>query len=258
MIAGATSSGNVIANDYIGTSYVGDKAIPNEADGIDIVGAPANTIGATGGLTVISGNVSNGIEIDGSAATGNSIVDSIVGTGLGTDSTVTNGNDGIDIFDAPLTTIGGLTSAYRNLISGNKGNGLVIAGANAQGNIVEGDYIGTDSRGTTPQPNGGNGVLITSLVNSTIGSGAASHNIIGGSAGHGDLISGNTLSGVVITNAAAINVVENSTIGLNLAGSAALGNGDRGVLINNGATSNTIGGVGVGNVISGNATRLRR
>ena len=70
-IVGSTSSGNVVENDYIGTDYAGTSPIPNEDDGVDIEGAPGNRIGDTvNGPTLISGNISNGIEIDGSTASG--------------------------------------------------------------------------------------------------------------------------------------------------------------------------------------------
>ena len=77
------------------------------------------------------------------------------------------------------------------------------------------------------------------------------------------MISGNTDDGVQFTvqntdSGPTDNLVAGNLIGTNGAGTAALGNGDDGVLIEAGATNNTIGGVtstpgtGLGNVISGN------
>ncbi len=73
--------------------------------------------------------------------------------------------------------------------------------------------------------------------------------------GPGNLISGNAQQGISITGSSATsNVVKGNLIGTDAAGASALGNGGDGVLIFNGASSNTIGGLGPGdfNVISGN------
>ena len=82
----------------------------------------------------------------------------------------------------------------------------------------------------------------------------ASHNTIGGTTpGSGNLISGNT-NGVEIDGASG-NLVQGNLIGTDTTGRLAMGNTGAGVLIENGSSSNTIGGPvgGARNVISGNA-----
>jgi hypothetical protein len=85
----------------------------------------------------------------------------------------------------------------------------------------------------------------------------ARFNTIGGTApGAGNTISGNTNYGVWITSrgsGATSNLVQGNRIGTNAAGTAALANLD-GVVIDGGASYNTIGGTapGAGNTISGN------
>ena len=121
------------------------------------------------------------------------------------------------------------------------GNGIVLQ--TGGGNILEGNFIGTDVSGNVDFGNALNGVRIES-ANNTIG---------GTSPGARNLISGNDLSsGVFIQGVAATgNQMLGNLIGTNAAGTAALGN-EGGIFI--GSANNTIGGAmpGARNVISGN------
>src|SRR5205807_410538 len=49
---------------------------------------------------------------------------------------------------ATNNTIGGATTAARNIISGNAGYGVLITDSGSAANVVEGNYIGTDITGT--------------------------------------------------------------------------------------------------------------
>src|SRR5262249_37156144 len=103
-------------------------------------------------------------------------------------------------------TVGGLTAAERNVISGNAHQGVKIGG-HSQGNQLFNNYIGMDVPGTTPQGNGENGVLILS-----------NGNVVGGVArSTGNLISGNQLDGVRIAWATD-NYVQSNTIGPDASG----------------------------------------
>jgi parallel beta-helix repeat protein len=75
--------------------------------------------------------------------------------------------------DSPNTLVGGTTATARNVISGNRKDGLVLSGSSATGNVVQGNLIGTQADGTSPLGNKGNGVRITN---------SASNNTIGGAA----------------------------------------------------------------------------
>jgi uncharacterized repeat protein (TIGR01451 family) len=126
--------------------------------------------------------------------------------------------------------------------------GIVLTGGD--GNTVTGNFIGTDDRGLSAQPNA-SGVLVQD----------SARNVIGGpTALSGNLISGNHAVGVVVSGAGAIgNQVVGNRIGTDRTGEAALGNGSSGVLVTKqvfgGPASDTvIGGTaaGEGNLISGN------
>ena len=125
---------------------------------------------------------------------------------------------------------------------------------------MAGNLIGTNSSGTAPLGNGDIGVLIQY---------GAADNWIGvnsvhgpSSASQGNVIAGNAYAGVVIQIAGTTgNVVAGNLIGTNSSGTAPLGNGTVGILIQSGAADNWIGVNSVdglasadqGNVIAGSS-----
>jgi len=141
-------------------------------------------------------------------------------------------------------TIGGATSGERNIISGNDSDGVGII--NSSGNIVKGNYIGTDVTGTIDLGNSFVGIAIIGGESNTIG---------GTTAGERNIISGNDRDGVFIVDAGTnSNKVSGNYIGTDVNGTTDLGNSFSGVVIGSGAQSNTIGGTTAGerNIISGN------
>ncbi len=199
------------------------------------------------------GSTIRGLVINQFADDGIQIVsdnNTIVGNYIGTDVTGTidlgNNDDGIDISGAN-NTIGGTTSADRNIISGNAFDGIEIDEAGATGNIITGNYIGTDVTGTLDLGNSDDGVQL---------SGAASSNTIGGTtAATRNIISGNDSRGFdIYGSGTSSNIIQGNYIGVDVTGTADLGNTDQGILIDTQSTNNTIGGAtaGAGNVISGN------
>jgi hypothetical protein len=242
---------NTVAGDFIGIDGPGTVRLSNGSDGVHIVNASAgNTIGGTtvAARDVISGNTQNGVLIDSAGATGNVVEGDYIGadaTGL---AALGNGSNGVLVQNgATGNTIGGTTSAARDVLSGNGVCGAYLLGQGTSGNVVAGDYIGTDSSGNAALPNHINGVDIVS--------GASANTIGGTTSGARDVISGNTFNGAVIANSgASSNIVEGDYIGPGASGSA-LSNGGTGVVILGGATNNTIGGTAAGaaDVISGNA-----
>jgi titin len=201
---------------------------------------------------VISGNAWEGVHIAGSS--GNVVEGDYIGLSLGGSAALGNAESGVGIYaGASDNTIGGSASGTGDVISGNGSNGVYITDGGTTANVVEGDFIGTDSTGSNRLPNSGSGVVIQDgASDNTIGGTAT---LSGGSlAGAGDVISGNDWDGVHIVNCASDNVVEGDYIGTNALGNAALGNAQSGVAVFAGATTNIIGAAaaGAGDVLSGN------
>ena len=243
-IIGMQTSGNVVRGSRIGTDVSGEQGLANGVEGLAIQGAANNTIGGTSSAdgNVISGNANNpgydGILINLPGASGNVVENNLIGMDAADSMALPNGN-GVAISNgAANNTIGG--SGVGNTIGGNLTDGIFIISVGTTGNLVEGNYLGTDSTGTAPLPNG-TGVLIEAgATGNTIGSG----NVISGNNGDGLDITGMQTSG---------NVVMGSRIGTDVSGEQGLANGVEGLAIQ-GAANNTIGGTSSadGNVISGN------
>jgi len=82
---------------------------------------------------------------------------------------IRNCYDGVTITDgAQNNTIGGSGPGDRNVISENE-VGVEMFDVGTNGNVVKGNYIGTDPSGTSPLPNYQQGVLIGDGQDNTIG-----------------------------------------------------------------------------------------
>jgi uncharacterized repeat protein (TIGR01451 family) len=197
---------------------------------------------------VIRGLVINRFDGTGISLSGSSRVE---GCYIGTDATGSalqgNGEQGLSISGISNCTVGGTTAAARNVISGSAGNGVLILGP-ASGNLVQGNFIGTNATGTADLGNAGDGVEMVS------GSNTVTNCTIGGTAaGAGNVISGNNGSGVQFFGVGTGNLIQGNFIGTNASGTQAVGNVLNGVVITD-ATSTTVGGsvAAATNVISGN------
>ena len=236
-----TNGGNWIAGNYIGTDVTGTIAVRNGGQGVFIgSGSDNNTIGGitAGARNLISGNnaenFSGGIFCSG---TNNLIEGNYIGTDI--TGTATLGNWSGVYIQGNNNTVGGTMAVARNLISGNRGDGITIRGNN---NLILGNYLGTDVSGSVALGNSASGVGIE------VGTG----NAVGGTtASARNLISANLYSGVFLNGDS--NLVQGNYIGTDVNGTAALGNRFAGVAFNNG-NYNLIGGTvaDAGNLISGN------
>ncbi|QDV36082.1 NosD domain-containing protein [Tautonia plasticadhaerens] len=244
-IRGPLASGNLVAGNQVGTRLGEQTAAPNDLNGIYVDNAPGNTIGGTGpgAGNLISGNGVVDLQVTGPYASGNLVAGNLVGTGPGGVGSLRGASTGIYLEGAPGNTIGGTTPDARNLVSGHRFAGIHLFGPDASGNLILGNFIGTDEAGTAAVGNE-HGITIDGAPSNTIG---------GVEPGAGNLISGNLL-GVVIANAGGTrNAVIGNLIGTDASGERALPNRSGGVFLN-AAPGNTIGGPTPesGNVISGN------
>ncbi|MAE63926.1 MAG: hypothetical protein CMJ18_06600, partial [Phycisphaeraceae bacterium] len=249
------SNDNIIKGNYIGITAAGSAGLSN-FNGIYILDSSDNTIGGTtaGAGNVISGNADEGVEIEGATSSGNSVLGNYIGVNASGTGAIANAGNGVQIENAPSNTVGGSTAAARNVISGNTGNGVHIAGSSATLNVVLGNYIGLNVSGTGAIANQGDGVRIDDSAEGA--STGAPGNIIGGSvAGAGNVISGNVGKGVVIFGTASdLNEIRGNIIGLSTDGANPMGNTDDGVSVSGGADNIVIGGTTSAqrNVISSN------
>jgi hypothetical protein len=250
---------NCIDGNLIGTVASGEMPLANVGDGILLTdGAHNNTLGTptpnSGNL--ISGNINSGIHLSGEGVSRNVITANWIGIGLDGFSGIGNcmfGGSGILIDSgASINTVGGSVSAARNVISANYGFGVLIDGAGTANNIVQGNYIGLNSTGTSSLGNSvGLGISGSAQANLIGGTGPTFRNVISGNRsddfpyGAGVLIYGSGTS---------YNRVTANIIGLDKDGLRSRRNGSCGVIIGGGAQYNFIGGTWPdnSNIISGN------
>lgn len=181
-LTGDAATGNVVIGNYIGTNSLGNVPMGNIKMGVGIGFSPgiqtahSNRIGGSTGTTpnggctgecnVISGNHQNGILITGTG--GNTVYGNHIGINAGGDGALGNWLDGVGIVDSPNNTIGSTASAnYRNVISTNSDNGVIIAGGASTGNRIEGNNIGPTSSGGSAG-NAGAGVMVAAGVDSAV------------------------------------------------------------------------------------------
>jgi PKD repeat protein/photosystem II stability/assembly factor-like uncharacterized protein len=236
---------NTIAGNYIGTDASGMLPLPNSGDGVRIVVASYNVVG---GDTLAERNIISGhrlhsaqVDITGTGADYNIISGNYIGTDVSGSQVLQDYGYGVYIESgAQYNVVGGTLPGERNLISGV--GGVILGGV--MSNTVVGNYIGTDATGTAALGGGG------------VGIGGAQYNKVGGpSSNERNIISGNSGPGVSIGgNNTAYNAISGNYIGVNVSGTAAIGNIGPGIQIHDGAHDNLIGGStpGEGNLISGN------
>ncbi|CAA9392054.1 MAG: Aldehyde dehydrogenase [uncultured Rubrobacteraceae bacterium] len=147
-------------------------------------------------------------------------------------------------------TVTGADNIVRGLVINRfRGGGVVLEGAGATNNEVQGNFIGTDASGTRPMGNNDASTFPGYGVQIRGGSG----NLVGGTgAGARNLISANSYGVSISGTGATDNRIEGNLMGTNAAGTRMVGNAYGGVVIED-VPGNIVGGTasGAGNVISG-------
>jgi hypothetical protein len=281
------SDGVAVLGNYIGVAGDGVTPLPNQ-NGIEVASTASNVVigGAASGVggpsaagrNLISGNATDGVILFGRNAL---VRGNFIGTDKGGAAAVPNGAYGVRMeFDSSFNnTVGGTAPGAGNLISGNGAGGVAVL-SGSSGNLIVGNYIGTDQGGAAAVPNKGDaglllagprnavqdnvisgnardGVLITSASNAVrggfIGTNAAGTravpnqvgvHVAGGAGtlvGAKVVLSGNAVAGVLVENATGTRVAGNR-IGTNFDGSQPLKNGSAGVIVGAGAVNTTLGG----------------
>ena len=228
--------GNTIFANYIGTDPSGILDEPNN-EGIHLIHSPKDLIEDN----LISGNSQSGIFVADQFCEGTQIESNLIGVDVSGQFALGNKVNGVALGAPPNpiagdgfasgVTVGGISLADRNIISGNGQAGIWIKGGTA--NDVLANYIGVAKDGVTPIPNG----QISSTANVAFGTSGVlidggSGNEIGGEfVEQRNVISGNTTDGIDILNGSTGNVVEGNFIGINALSTAAVANGDDGIYI---------------------------
>ena len=204
------------------------------------VGGPAAT-----NRNVISGNVTDGIQIIGPFTSNNVVIGNSIGvTPNNTGIPMPNGGSGIYIQDSPGNSISGGSTALQ-VISGNGQYGISVTGEESVSNRIHGNAIGTDGFAFSAVSNGLSGIYIAFASYTHIGgTNAADRNYISGNGNHGIEVS--------FTESSVGTRIEGNTIGLHSSGTACP-NAQAGIRLNDGDNP-VIGGEGAGqgNIISGN------
>jgi hypothetical protein len=263
--------------DYIGLDLYGRRA-GNSGDGVYVSPSSSrNLIGlnraaAVGVVAnVISGNGGNGLVLNGSS--GNTVVSNRIGTNRGGSVRIGNGQAGILITgrsdnneiggtafvdkstgqannptgDKGTTTPVFVVPPLGNLVSGNRGDGVIIA-EGSRGNVLNGNFVGTTADGDGALGNGGDGVWIAGANNnSLIGCKFVNNPFV-----YYNVVSGNRGNGLSITNSNNT-VVQGNFFGAGADNSTPVGNRLNGILVEGTSANTQVGGViPLGNVSAGN------
>jgi hypothetical protein len=228
---------------------------PNLSHGVAVTATSGLKLGGSSPeeRNLISGNGVNGIHLQ-FGATAIFVAGNYVGTDRhGTDLLFNASNALAMESGAHGNTIGSTIAGGRNLFAGSYiGSGIVLSGPSVTGNVIQGNFIGTDSSGTIAIPNSSDGVSIYE---------GAHDNIIGGTApGAGNIIAFNYGHGIQIYDAIENAIIHNSVfenvgLGISLTSggnnhqaapavkSAVVGGGNTNIIVGLFSTPNTTFGI---------------
>ena len=263
-------AGNLILSNLIGTTTRDDSVarfrLGNARDGIRIEDAAGTRVGgpsenqrnivadsgrgardATGASGAFDPRTA-GIYILGERARNTVVQSNFVGFDLqGNILVILPNRNGIRV-ESAQNTIGGATTEQGNTVSFNFENGILLSGAGANTNVIQGNFIGINNLGITPASNTLSGILLDNAPNNLIGGAGPARNVISTNNWGISLVGAGSFGNRLVGN----------WIGLANDGTTDLGNAQDGVRIID-APRNTIGGLNPddANVIAGNNVGVR-
>ena len=233
---------NTMAGNLIGTANNGTTALPNGGAGVHVANAHGPTrikaadVNGTPFPNLIAGNTGDGVLVEHAGTA--TIID---GNQIGTDQAPKNGGNGVELNGAVAAKV------TNNTIDNNTAVGVRIAGPLATQNLVTGNLIGL-SDNDSGAGNGDEGVRIRD---------GAFNNTIGGGATDGNTVSNNTGIGINVQGGGGTppgNLVQGNTVGTDVAGNLARGNGNDGLKVDNTDNTRFLGNLSSGNAGSGIGT----
>ncbi len=239
-------SANSVTGNVIGLNALGTSALAN-LRGVQLDGGTDHTIG---GATAGAGNTISGNGVAGTstedyagiyvhnAASGVTIAGNTIGLGTDRTTAIANSKNAIFITGTSNVTVGGATSASRNVLAGNASHGVYVNSNAGAGVTVRNNWIGLAGDGTTARGNGTDGVVCWGGTSDNC---IVSDNVIAQSGRYG-----------IWLGTGGGHVVKGNAIGTDAAGLLARPN-NGGIYVSGGAGV-TIGGTTAAdrNVVSGN------
>jgi CSLREA domain-containing protein len=166
-----------IIGNFIGTNVIGTEPLPNGSHGVILGESDLAVIESVIEDNVISGNGGDGVLVQGrrpDVPAGDYGPNSIRNNRIGTDATgsveLGNHGSGVHLRRADDTIVGSASPEDRNIISGNRGHGILLDGFFTDTNTVQGNHVGVDSSGTAPLGNQKSGIFMASGTIGLIGS----------------------------------------------------------------------------------------
>jgi parallel beta-helix repeat protein len=210
-VIGSGSAGNSISGNYLGVDASGSKELSNRWTAVGLErGANANLVQGN----VIVSTSRTCIVINDWGSSYNTIVGNFLGTDasgkvfLGSAVPAINVGGG-----ASFNRIGGTTPADRNVIAE---GGISFGRQGGPGNLVIGNFIGTDISGSIALAERGSGI--------ELGDGSNRPFIGGTTVGERNVVSGNPYGGIKVGPAADYTFIGGNYIGTDASGQWALGN----------------------------------
>jgi hypothetical protein len=148
-ILDGSSIGNELRGNRIGTDITGTRKLPNFI-GVMIADASDSLIDTN----LISGNDGDGIAFNGESRE-SVIVNNLIGPTADGTEPLGNGGNGLTLQDTAARN-----TVESNSIAANGQNGINIVTSGGAGNIVKGNFIGTDRTSDLDLGNGANGVRV--------------------------------------------------------------------------------------------------